>query len=255
MSADEIRQPLMGERQRDGDALRQNPPPPFRQVPEREQQPIVDSLMVSDRERDGERVSATRAAVEEFQSQLGPWIHPHDQVVVEYGQSCWLQHDPPDLRLDMRALLIPAPWPDHITGAQQFHATTSEYLDLPTDQPVDDQKPPMMRVELLGRRDVPIACTEVPYPRSRLSAGPVTVGRRHQILKLGISVDDADRIRGSAQAVCSSPRAGSQDGFSEELTSGRAYPSDPSASFGGRRSRRERRASGRTSLTVGAWNS
>ncbi len=68
MSADEIRQPLVRERQRHGDALGQNPPPAFRQVPEREQQPIVDPLMVSDRQRDGERVSAARAAVEELQT-------------------------------------------------------------------------------------------------------------------------------------------------------------------------------------------
>ena len=60
MSADEIRQPLMRERQRHGDALGQNSSPALRQVPEREQQPIIDSLMVSDRQRDRERVSAAR---------------------------------------------------------------------------------------------------------------------------------------------------------------------------------------------------
>ena len=60
MSADEIRQPLMRERQWHGDALGQNSSPALGQVPEREQQPIIDSLMVSDRKRDGERVSAAR---------------------------------------------------------------------------------------------------------------------------------------------------------------------------------------------------
>jgi hypothetical protein len=98
--------------------------------------------------------------------------------VIQYGQSGWLQHDPPDLRLYVRAFLIPAPWPDHITGAEQFYAATSQHLDLSADQPVDDQKPSMMGVELLGRRNVPIAYREVPYPRSGLPPGSFTVDRR-----------------------------------------------------------------------------
>ena len=50
MRADEISQPLVSPRQRHGDPLGQDAPPALGQVPEREQQPIVDSLMVSDRQ-------------------------------------------------------------------------------------------------------------------------------------------------------------------------------------------------------------
>ena len=124
MSADEIRQPLMRERQRHGDALRQNPPPALGQVPEREQQPIIDSLMVSDRKRDRERVSAARPSVEELQPQLWPWGHPYNQVIIQHGQPRRLQDDPADLRVNVRALLVPAPRPDHVAGAEQFHAST-----------------------------------------------------------------------------------------------------------------------------------
>lgn len=125
MGADEIRQPLMRERQRHGDALGQNPSPALGQVPEREQQPIIDSLMVSDRERDRERVSAACPSVEELQAELWPWDHPYDQVIIEYGQSCRLQDDPADLRLNVGSLVIPAPRADHVAGAEEFHASTS----------------------------------------------------------------------------------------------------------------------------------
>ena len=125
MSADEIRQPLMRERQRHGDALGQNPSPALGQVPEREQQPIIDSLMVSDRKRDRERVSPARPSVEKLQPELWPWGHPYDQVMIEYGQPCRLQDDPADLRLNVGSLLVPAPRPDHVAGAEQLHASTS----------------------------------------------------------------------------------------------------------------------------------
>ena len=98
MSADEIRQTLMRERQRHGDALGQDPPPALGQVPEREQQPIIDSLMVSDRKRDRERVSTASPSVEELQPELWPWGHPYDEVMIEYSQSCRLEDDPADLR-------------------------------------------------------------------------------------------------------------------------------------------------------------
>jgi len=58
MSAHEIRQPLMRERQRHRDAVGQNSSPSFGQVPQREQQPIIDSLVVSYGKRDRERVSS-----------------------------------------------------------------------------------------------------------------------------------------------------------------------------------------------------
>jgi len=157
MRADEIRKPLMRERQWHGDSIGQNASPAFGQVPERQQQPIIDPLMMSDRERNRERVSAARPSIEELQSKLRPWGHPHDQVMIEHGQPRWLQHDPANLRLDMGSLLIPAPWADHVAGAEQFHATTSQHFDLSTDQPVDNQEALMMGIELLRRSDVPIA--------------------------------------------------------------------------------------------------
>ena len=115
----------MRKRQRHGDALGQNPSPALGQVPEREQQPIIDSLMVSDRQRDRERVSTARPPVEELQPELWPWGHPYDQAMVEYGQPCRLQDDPADLGLNVGSLLVPAPRPDHVAGAEQFDTSTS----------------------------------------------------------------------------------------------------------------------------------
>ena len=59
MCPDEIREPLMGERQRHGDALGQDSSPALGKVPEGEQQSIIDALMVGDCQRDRERVRAT----------------------------------------------------------------------------------------------------------------------------------------------------------------------------------------------------
>ncbi len=50
MCADEIRKPLVRKGERDGDSVRQNPTPAFGQMPKRQQQPVIDPLMVSDRE-------------------------------------------------------------------------------------------------------------------------------------------------------------------------------------------------------------
>jgi hypothetical protein len=221
MRADEIRQALMREWQRHGDALGQNSSPAFRQVPEREQQSIVDSLMMGDRQRDRERVCAARPAIEELQPELRPRVHPHHQVMIEHGEPRGFQHDPANLRLNVGALLIPAPWPDHVAGTEQFHTTTSQHFDLSTDEPVDDQEASMMGVGLLCRRDIPIACRQVPHARPGLTTSPFTISRRDQVLELGISIDDADRIRGSAHTQC---------GFGEKLTRCRAYPAPPSFS-------------------------
>jgi hypothetical protein len=226
MRANKVRQPLMRQRQRHGDALRQDASPALGQMPEREQQPIIDPLMVGDRQRDRERVSPARSAVEELEPELWPRRHPDHQVMVQHGQPGWFQDDPANLRPDVRALFIPAPRSDHVASAKQLHATTAQHLDLSTDQPVDDQKAPMMGVNLLGPRDVPIADRQMPHSSPRLAPGAVTIDRRHQILKLGISVDNADRIRGTAHIVSPpSKQAGWSRWFAEELTPARAYPS------------------------------
>jgi hypothetical protein len=66
MRPDEIREPLVRKRERYGDALWENSTPTFGQMPQRQQQPVIDPLMVSDRKRDGERVSAPSPAVEQL---------------------------------------------------------------------------------------------------------------------------------------------------------------------------------------------
>ena len=87
MRADEIREPLVRKRERYGDAVRQNSTPALGQMPERQQQPVIDPLMVSDRKGDRERVGAPSPPVEELQSKLRPRGHPHHEAVIEYGQA------------------------------------------------------------------------------------------------------------------------------------------------------------------------
>ncbi len=85
--ADEIREPLVRKRERYGDAVRQHSTPAFGQMPERQQQPVIDPLMVSDRKGDGERVGAPSPPVEELQSKLRPGGHPHHKAMVKHGQA------------------------------------------------------------------------------------------------------------------------------------------------------------------------
>ena len=73
--SDEIREPLVRQRERYGDAVRQNPAPAFGQMPKRQQQPVIDPLMVGDGKGDCECVGAPGPAVEELQSELWPGVH------------------------------------------------------------------------------------------------------------------------------------------------------------------------------------
>jgi hypothetical protein len=59
--------------------------------------------------------------------------------------------------MDVGAVGVPAPRPQDIAGAQQLDAPAPEHLDLPRDQPFDDQKAAMMKVRLDRVRRVPFA--------------------------------------------------------------------------------------------------
>ena len=85
MRPDEIREALVRKRERYGDAVRQNSTPAFGQMPQRQQQPVIDPLMVRDGQGDGQRVSAPSPAVEEFQPELRPGVHAHHKAVIEHS--------------------------------------------------------------------------------------------------------------------------------------------------------------------------
>ena len=107
MRADDLRQPLMAERQRDDDPVRRHLPPALGEMPERQQQAVVDALVVGDRQRDGEMVRAARATVEQLDAELRPGVDAGHQRVVEDGQARVLEHLPADLGADVRAGLVP----------------------------------------------------------------------------------------------------------------------------------------------------
>jgi hypothetical protein len=56
VSPDEVGEALVAERQGQDDAVGVHAAPALGEVPEREQQPVVDALMVGDGQRDGEMV-------------------------------------------------------------------------------------------------------------------------------------------------------------------------------------------------------
>jgi hypothetical protein len=219
MRADEIREPLVRKRKRDGDAIRQNPPPAFGQMPKRQQQPVIDSLMVSDRQGDGERVGAPSPAVKQFQSKLRPRVHPHHKAMIKHGQAGRLQHNPANLRLNVRSLVVPAPGANHVARPDQFHAATAQHFNLSTDQPIDNQEATMMTVGLLRGGDIPLAGRQAPYPRLSLAPGPLTIRRRQEVPNLRVGIDDADQARGRAHlGHSSSQRPPSRPCFATGLT-------------------------------------
>jgi hypothetical protein len=196
MRADEIREPLVGKGERYGDAVRQNPTPAFGQMPERQKQPVIDALMMSDREGDGERVGAPSPSVEELQSKLRPRGHPHHKTMIKHGQAGGLENDPANLRVNVRSLVVPAPRANHVACPDQFYAPPPQHVNLSTEQTIDDQEAAVMTVGLLCGADIPITGGQAPYSRLSLAPGPVTITRRQEISHLRIGIDDADETRG-----------------------------------------------------------
>src|SRR3954468_15268018 len=101
VSPDEVGEALMAERQGQDDAVGVHATPALGEVPEGQQQPVVDALMVGDGQRDGEMVRAPRAAVEELEAELRPGHDADHQAMVEHGQARGLEHHPADLGLDV----------------------------------------------------------------------------------------------------------------------------------------------------------
>jgi hypothetical protein len=99
-------------------------------VPEGEEEPIIDALVMSDRQGNGQRMGSPCAAREELHAELRPGGHAHDQTVVEHRKPRRLEHDPSHLGMDVRAIGIPAPRAEDIADTQELHAPAPEDVDL-----------------------------------------------------------------------------------------------------------------------------
>ena len=126
-------------------------------MPQREQQPVVDPMVMGDRERDREVVRSPRPAVEQLHAQRRPGHDPLHQPVIEHGHRGRLEHLPADLGLDVRALFVPRPRPQHVGRPDQLDAAPAQDVDLARQQAVDDEEAAVVRVLLERRRCVPDA--------------------------------------------------------------------------------------------------
>ena len=192
---DQVGQPLMRQRQSHSDALGSNTPPALGQVPEGQQQPIIDALVMGDCQGNRQRVCAPGGAAEELHAELRPRSYACHQTVVEHGQTRRLEHHPGHLGLDVGAVSVPAPGAHDIASTQQLDAPAPEHIDLPREQPVDDQEAVMMHVRLDRARDVPIARGETAYAGQRLAACALALRFVEQLGEVGVGIDDADEIR------------------------------------------------------------
>jgi hypothetical protein len=145
------------QRKWDDDAVGVDAPPALGEVPQSQQQAVVDSLVVRDRQSDGEVVGSPRAAVEELEPELWPGDDPRHEGVVEDCQPGRFERRPADLGLHVGALLVPAPGPHDVAVADQLHAVPAEHVDRAAEQAVDDQEAAMVLGRLVRRRGVPFA--------------------------------------------------------------------------------------------------
>lgn len=97
VGADEICEPLVGERERNYNAVRMHSAPALGEVPEDQHEPVVDALVVGDSQRDGEGMGASSGAVEELDTELRPGRDPRYESLIEDGHACRLEHRPADL--------------------------------------------------------------------------------------------------------------------------------------------------------------
>src|SRR5215210_656537 len=171
---------------------RRHLPPALGEMPEREQQAVVDALVVRDRERDGEVVRAAGAAVEELDAERRPREDPLDEPVVEHGERRRLEHRPAHLGLDVRALRVPRPRPQHVAMAEQLDAAPPHDVDLARHQPLDDQEAAVVRVALERGLGVPDAGGQPRDARERLAPRALVVPLTEQLPELGIRIDDRD---------------------------------------------------------------
>jgi hypothetical protein len=198
--SDKVREPLMGQGQRHRDPIACNPPPAIRQVPERQQQPFIDALMVGDRQANGERMGAPGATGEELDADLRPGIDARHQTVIEHRQIGWLQHNPPHLGMDVRAIGIPAPWAQDVARSQQLDAPAAEHINFAREQAVDDEKPAVMQVRLGRVGGIPFARRQATYAGQRLALCALALRLVEQVCEVRIGVDDADQVSYRAHA-------------------------------------------------------
>ena len=195
VGADEVGEPLVAERQRDDDARRRHPPPALGEVPEREQQPVVDALVVGDRERDREVVGAPRAAVEELDAERRP---RHDALRRARGRA--RRASSPRARVQPTSACTCEPSASHDHGRStspwpsSSHAAPAQHVDLARHQPVDDQEAAVVGVALERGRRVPDARRQPRHARERLAARALVVALVEQLAELGIGVDERDGL-------------------------------------------------------------
>ena len=84
MCADEIRESLMGQRQGHDDSVGSDPSPAFGQMPERQQQTILNPLVVGNCQRYSERVRPPGPPGEQLNAELWPGSHPGHKAVIEH---------------------------------------------------------------------------------------------------------------------------------------------------------------------------
>ena len=157
LRADEVGEALVTKRQRDDDAVGVDAAPPLGEMPERQEQPIVDTLMVGDRERHREVMGSSRPAVEQLQPELRPRDDAHDELVIEDSKPGRLEDHPADLRAHVGALVVPSPGAHHVAMSDELHAAPAEDVDRAAEQTVDDQEAAMVLGRLVRGRRVPLA--------------------------------------------------------------------------------------------------
>ena len=183
----------MRKRQRNHHAFLAYPAPTFSEVPQREHQPVVNAGMMGDRKRNGKSMRPPGSTVEELDAELRPWGYVSHELLVQHSQASRFEHGPPDLGMDVRALVVPVPRPHHVAVTEQLDALAAEHLDVTRYQAVDTRKPRWWRSGSI----------EAPRPTALATArirglaphgGRVPSGSPQEVREVGVSVNDRDRL-------------------------------------------------------------
>ena len=184
----------MAEGQWDGDAVPGHASPALGEVPERQDQPVLDALVMGDGERDREVVGTPCAAREELDAELREGHHALDEPVVQDGEVRRLEHAPAHLGADVRALLVPLPRAQDVAGAEQLHAAPAEDVDLAGQEPVEQEEATMVAVGLTRAADVPGTRGQAHDAREDVPPRALAVLGRDDRLEVVVLVDERDGL-------------------------------------------------------------
>ncbi len=157
------------------DPLRGHGAPPIGEVPEHQQEPIVDAAQVADREVERQPVAALKEASRDGRRNLWPPAGPSAERAIEHRHLRGLDHLPTDLHRNRVIGADSQPWLQHVAGAEELGGRVVADRDLPREKALHDQKPQVCHVVEIVRADNPCPAWVALHVGHKLPAGGLQI--------------------------------------------------------------------------------